>query len=67
MILYLRAEVFHMLAREVGSIIEEDAMSKLKVTNNVCQTNFTIYCPVTSESGTTSIHLVKKLVATRGT
>ena len=59
------AEVRHMFAGKVGSIVRDNGMWKPEAINDVLPENFTIYCPVISRSITASIHLVKKLVATR--
>ena len=54
------AEAGYFFAGEVGSVVEDDSMGNPEAAYTMfCQRNLTICCPLTSESGTASIHLVK--------
>jgi len=52
------AEAGYLLASEIGSIIGDDSVGISKRHTMFSQRNLTICCPLISESGITSIHLV---------
>ena len=57
--LVLGVETGYLLAGKVCSVVGDDGVGEPEATHYFCQRNLIICCPMTSESGTVSIHLVK--------
>jgi len=57
--LVLGTEAGNLLISKVHSVVGDDGVGSPKRHTIFCQRNLIIYCPMTSESSTVSIHLVK--------
>ena len=53
------AEAGYLLAGEIGSVVEDDSVGNLEATYYVLPEELDNCCPLISESGIASIHLVK--------